>query len=297
MKKLSGIFPVPVTPFKKTDQSVDYETLEAHVESLLSCGIHGVVANGSTSETALLSDEEYVQVAKTVITKVDGTVPVVIGTTAPSTWKTLEYCKMGEDLGADAYLMLPPYFFPAGEAEIIKHYETVASQTRLPIVLYNNPGTCGIDLTPRIVSKLAEIESIKYIKEATGEVARIYEIKELAGDKIEVLCGSDNILLDALLAGAIGAVAASGNVVPSQMVQIYRLVIEEKNILQAKEVFSRIFSVCNYIDGSPSFVQVVKTALDIMGKPAGVPRYPLLQLSGEDRSELTKVLIGAGLAS
>jgi 4-hydroxy-tetrahydrodipicolinate synthase len=297
MKKLSGIFPVPVTPFKAADQSVDYNALEAHVESLLSCGIHGIVANGSTSETALLSDEEYVKVAKTVIAKVNGTIPVVVGTTAPSTWKTIEYCKIAEDLGADAYLILPPYFFPAGEAEILKHYETVAAQTRLPIVLYNNPGTCGIDLTPGIVAKLAEIDSVHYVKEATGEVARIYEIKALAGDKIEVLCGSDNIFFDALLAGAVGAVAASGNVISSQMVEIYQVVTQEKDILKARDLFSKIFPVCNYIDGSPSFVQVVKTALDIMGKQAGVPRSPLLQLSGEDRKELATILTETGLTS
>lgn len=117
----------------------------------------------------------------------------------------------------------------------------------------------------------------------------------MAGDKIDVLAGSDNIFLDALIAGAVGAVAASANVVSRQMVEIFRLVVEEENILSAKDIFSEIFQVCNYIDGSPSFVQVIKTALDIMGKSAGVPRYPLLQLSGEDRNRLKNVLEGAGL--
>lgn len=295
MKELQGIFPVPVTPFKEVGQLVDYSRLEAHIEFLIETGIHGIVANGSTSETAMLSDEEYTNVAKTVIDRVKGKLPVIIGATAPSTRKTLEYCRIGEDLGADAFLMLPPYYFPASHFEIMKHFEIVSENTSLPIVVYNNPSTCGIDITPELVAELAEIDSVKYIKEATGEIARVHEIRALAGDKIEVLAGSDNIFLHSLIGGAIGAISASANVLAAQMVEVFELITVKNDITGAKNVFDRIFPVLQFIDGSPNFVQVIKTTLEIMNKPFGGPRYPLLPLPKKDREKLQATLQNTGL--
>jgi len=295
MLKLHGILPVPVTPFKGIGQVVDYARLESHVDHLMNTGIHGIVANGSTSETAMLTDEEYTTVAKTIIDKVNGRLPVVIGATAPSTAKTLDYCKRGEDLGADALLMLPPYFYPADELEIRKHYETIAAHTYLPIVVYNNPGTCGLDISPDLVAKLAQIENVKYIKEATGEIARVHEIKALAGDDIEVFSGSDNIFFHSLIGGAVGAISASGNALSAQMVEIYELIATKNDIAGAKSIFDQIFMLFQLIDGSPNFVQVIKTTLDILGKPVGEPRYPLLPLSGQDRERLRATVIQAGL--
>jgi 4-hydroxy-tetrahydrodipicolinate synthase len=295
MKTFHGIFPVPVTPFGEVGQLIDYPRLETHIEHLIETGIHGIVANGSTSETAMLSDEEYTTVAKTIIDKVDGKLPIIIGATAPSTCKTLEYCKIGEDLGADAFLMLPPYFYPASQSEIIKHFEIIANNTSLPIVIYNNPSTCGIDITPKIVAELAEIDSVKFIKEATGDIARVHQIKALAGDNIDVFAGSDNIFFHALIGGAVGAISASGNVLSDQMVEVFNLIIVKDDITKAKKIFDQIFPVCQFIDGSPNFVQVIKTALEILGKPVGEPRYPLLPLSRKDKANLEMIIKTAEL--
>jgi 4-hydroxy-tetrahydrodipicolinate synthase len=254
MQSLKGIFPVPVTPFKGSGQSVDYETLERHVDRLLESGIHGLAANGSTSETGMLSDDEYDRVAATVIKRVAGRVPVIVGVTSPSTRGTLDLCKRAADLGASAYLMLPPYFYPLSEREILDHYETVARETSLPIVLYNNPSTSRADLKPELVAELAKIENIKYIKEATGDIARIYAIKALAGENIEVFAGSDTVFFDSLVAGAIGAISASGNVLASQMVAIYELFAEKKDMDEARARFVRIFPLFRFIDGSRPFV-------------------------------------------
>jgi 4-hydroxy-tetrahydrodipicolinate synthase len=244
----------------------------------------------------MLTDEEALKVAKTILHRVNGKVPVIVGASAPSTRKTLEFCKMAEDIGAAGLLMLPPYYFPLDNLEIYKHYEIVASKTRLPIMIYNNPHTSKLDLQPELVAKLAEMDRIQYIKESSGVAARIHEIRSLAGDKIDIFIGSDNIFFDALVSGATGVIASSGNVIPSQMVEIYRLIKEEKDIDKARERFDRISPLVSFIDGSPNFVQVLKTALEIMGKPMGVPRYPLLTLSGEKREKLGKILKSIGLA-
>lgn len=294
MTKFRGIFPVPLTPFNKSDQAVDYERLKQHVEFILDAGAHGLVANGSTSEFALLCREESIKVAKTIIEQNRGRVPVIFGATAPSTWETIEVAKIGEDLGADGLMMLPPYYYPLGDDEILSHFDAVAQKTKLPIMLYNNPGTSKIDIKPQLVARLAEIDNIKYIKESTGLSARIHEIKALAGRKIEIFVGSDVIFFDALVSGAVGAVASSGNVIPAQMVEVYNLVSQGR-FDEARTRFEKIALFCSYVDGSHKFVQVLKTALEIIGKPLGPPRHPLLPITGADREFLVKTLKIAGL--
>lgn len=296
MKKLTGLFPVVLTPFKDDDQSVDYEVLDKHVDFLLESGAHGLCANGSTSEFPLLSDKEAFDVAQRIIERVDSKVPIIVGASAPSTRKTIEYAKMWEDLGADALLILPPYYFPLDDAEIYKHYEIVSQNTRLPIMIYNNPHTSKLDLKPELIAELAKIENIAYIKESSGLATRIHDIQSLAGNNIDIFIGSDNIFFDALVSGATGVIASSGNVITSLMVEIYNLIIKEKNIDKAREKFQRISPLVTFVDGSPNFVQVLKTALEIMDRPIGPPRYPLLALSGQKRDKLRSILRDLSLA-
>lgn len=296
MIKLKGVFPVVLTPFKDSDQSIDYAKLEEHVDFLINSGVHGLCANGSTSEFPMLKDEEAHKVTKTIVDRVNGKLPVIVGACAPSTQKTLEYCKIGEQLGAAAFLMLPPYYFPLNDQEIYRHYEIVASKTKLPIMIYNNPHTSKIDIKPELVAKLARIDNIKYIKESSGLISRIHEIKALADDNIDIFIGADNIFFEALLSGATGVIASDGNVIPAEMVEVYKLIIEKKDINHAGTCFNRIFPLCSFVDGSPNFVQVLKTALEIMGRPVGPPRFPLLTLSGEKREKLRNILKNLKLA-
>jgi len=290
MKKLKGVFPVVLTPFKGDNQSIDYGVLDKHVDYLLESNVHGLCANGSTSEFPLLSEQEAFDVAKRIITRVDGRVPIIVGACAPSTWKTIEFAKMGEDLGADVLLMLPPYYFPLDDDEIYKHYEVVSQNTKLPIMIYNNPHTSKLDLEPELVARLAKIDNIAYIKESSGFATRIHDIQALAGNNIDIFIGSDNIFFDALVSGATGVIASSGNIASSFMVEIYNLIVNEKNIDEAREKFQRISPLLTFVDGSPNFVQVLKTALGIMGRPIGSPRLPLLNLTGEKLGKLRKIL-------
>lgn len=295
MGKFRGVFPVPVTPFNESDQSVDFGRLAEHVEWLVQSGAAGLVSNGSTSEFPLLSESEARRTAEAVIRTVNGRVPVIVGATAPSTGRTIEFCKIAKDVGADGIMVLPPYYFPLTDEEICRHYEAVAKATDLPVMIYNNPGVSKIDILPEVLAKLAEIEHIDYVKESSGRASRVHEIRTLAGDKIDVFIGADNIFFDALAAGAVGAIASSGNLIISQMMEVYRLVVEEHDLIGAREKFDAISPVCSFVDGSYQFVQVLKTALEIMGRPVGPPRYPLLPISGNERADLERVLRKAGL--
>jgi len=296
MKKLRGVFPVVLTPFKEGDQSVDYNMLDKHVDYLLESGAHGLCANGSTSEFPLLSDQEAFDVAKRIIARIDGRVPIIVGASAPSTWKTIEFAKMGEDLGADTLLMLPPYYFPLNDEEIYKHYELVSQNTKLPIMIYNNPHTSKLDLQPELIAELAKIDNIAYIKESSGLATRVHDIQALAGENIDIFIGADNIFFDALVSGATGVIASSGNIVASFMIEIYDLIVNKKNINEAREKFQKLSPLVTFVDGSPNFVQVLKTALEIMGRPIGSPRLPLLNLTGEKLEKLRNILENLKLA-
>ena len=197
---------------------------------------------------------------------------------------------MGEELGADVLLILPPYYYPLNDEEIYKHYEIVSQSTNLPIMIYNNPHTSKIDIQPELVAKLAQIENISYIKESTGLASRIHDIKNYAGDNIDIFIGADNIFFDALVSGATGVIASSGNIVCSKMVEIYNLIVQEKKFDEAREKFQEISDLLTFIDGSPSFVLVLKTGLDIMGRSVGAPRFPLLNLCGDLREKLVAIL-------
>ena len=297
MKRLKGVFPAILTPFKESDQSVDYDMLDKHVDFLLESGAHGLCANGSTSEFPLLSDQEAFDVAKRIITRVDGRVPIIVGASAPSTRKTIEFAKMGEGLGADALLMLPPYYFLLNDKEIYKHYELVSQNTKLPIMIYNNPHTSKLDLQPELIVELAKIDNIAYIKESSGLATRVHDIQALAGNNIDIFIGTDNIFFDALVSGATGAIASSGNVITSFMVEIYNLIVKEKNIDEAREKFQKISPLVTFIDGNANFVQVLKAALEMMGRPIGPPRFPLLALVGEKRKKLENILKNLKLTS
>lgn len=295
MTKFRGVFPVPLTPFREADQSVDYGRLREHVEWLIQSGASGLVSNGSTSEFPMLCDEEATRAARTIIDKAAGRVPVIVGATAPSTWKTVEYCRIAKDVGADGILALPAYYFPHTDDEICKHFELMAQATDLPIMIYNNPGTSKVDIKPELVARLAEIEHVDYIKESSGQASRVHEIKSLAGDKIDIFIGADNIFFDALASGAVGVISSSGNIIVSQMSEVFRLIVEDHDLIGARDKFDVISSICSFVDGSCQFVQVLKTALDIMGRPVGPPRYPMLPLSGDDRQYLVAILRTAGV--
>ncbi len=289
---LKGIFVVIVTPFDENEE-IDFNNLEKNIEWYIEKGVHGLIPLGSTGEFASLTEKERYDIAEFVVRIVNNRIPVCIGTTAETTAKTLEYTQHAEKIGADGVLILPPYYYNPSQEEIIYHYETIADNVNIPIMIYNNPGTSGVDIKLETVLKLAEKENIKYIKESTGDIIRLREIERLSQGKIITFCGSEELVLESFFLGAQGWVSVIGNALPELSVAIYEEAVLNKNYKRAQEIYHVILPLCIELEESGKLVQIVKHSMDRRGIKGGNFRSPRLPLSKEYTEKIDRLLAEA----
>jgi len=286
MFKPEGIFPALVTPFTDDRKSVDEERLRILVNRCIELGVHGVVPCGTTGEFVNLTAEEKKRVIKTVIDEVNGRVPVIAGTGASGTAEALEMTKYAKDAGATAALIVTPFYLKPADRGIYEHYFTIASQVDLPIILYNIPQCTGLPLPWQMVEDLAQIPNIVAVKDSSGQLSFILAVLEKVRDKINVLCGHDEVVVAALAAGCSGAILASANVIPDIWVQIYNHV-KSGELQQARELQYKVQKIARIIAGSGAVG--TKAALNMMKIKVGPPRQPLSvggELTYESREEL-----------
>jgi len=283
-----GVFPAMVTPMDG-DENVDYSKLEALVEYLIGAGIHGLIPLGSTGEFYALTAQERHDVLATVVRIAAGRVPVVAGVNAGSTREVVRYGREAEALGVSGLLVAPPYYSLPREDELLEHIRAVDRAVGIPIVLYNYPGRTGVDMKPEFLERLAELKNVRYVKESTGETARISEIIRRCGDRLQVFCGCDTVVLESFVLGAVGWVAGIANVCAAEHVQLYRL-LECNNYAAARDGFFRLQPLFSLIEGSGKYTQLVKAGCGLMGRDAGPPRRPLLPPSEEELESLRAAL-------
>jgi len=287
--KLHGILSALVTPMTEAEE-LDCDTLARFVDYLIGEGVHGLIPLGSTGEYYALSPEERDTVVKITIEAAAGRVPVVVGANAGSTREVIAYCRRAEALGADAVMLAAPYYSLPTEDELFEHFRAVAESIELPIVLYNYPGRTGVDMPPALVARLAELDRIQYVKESSGEVARVAEIIRTCGERITVLCGCDTVALESFVLGAAGWVGGVVNVLPRQHVELYRLAVEKGDFAAARPLYYRMLPALGMMEGGGKYTQYVKAGCGLTDHPVGPPRRPLLPPSGEETSRLGKVL-------
>jgi 4-hydroxy-tetrahydrodipicolinate synthase len=286
MYKPEGILPALVTPFTDDGKSVDEERLRVLVRRCLELGVHGVVPCGTTGEFVNLTAEEKKQVIKIVIDEVNGKVPVVAGTGASGTNEALEMTRYAKDAGATAALIVTPYYLKPADRGIYEHYNTIAGQVDLPIILYNIPQCTGLPLPWQMVEDLAQIPNIVGVKDSSGQLSFILAVLEKVRDKINVLCGHDEVVVAALAAGCSGAILASANVIPDVWVQIYNHV-KNGDLQKARELQYKVQKIARIIAGSGAVG--TKAALNMMKIKVGPVRMPLSvggELTYESREEL-----------
>lgn len=289
-KKFHGVFAVLVTPFTEDDK-IDEKTLRKHLRFLIDEGkVHGILPTGSTGEFTALSDDERMQVADIVTGEVNGAVPVVVGTAAVATRDTIRFSQYAEKAGADGVMVVPSYYCHPDEREMYGHYKALAESISIPIMLYNNPGTSGVDMQPDLIARLAEFDNISYVKESSGDMTRVAAIQRLCGDKMTVFCGCDNLALEMFLMGAGGWVVAPANMIPKQCVELFELAAVKKDFAKAKELYFKLLPLFNLLEGTGQYVQLTKAGLDILGRPYGKPRPPLLPPTDDLIKELKKIL-------
>lgn len=289
MVQLEGVFAVIPTPFTE-DEEFDEPTLRRLVDDLLAHGVHGIIPTGSTGEVASLTEAERLQCVEVVMEQVDGRVPVVAGASANSTRDTIRYSRKAEEAGAAGVMIVHPYYCLPSELELERHYRDLAQSIGIPIMIYNNPFTTGVDMKPQQLARLAEAEpNLRYCKESSGDAARVGQILELT-DKLTVLSGWDNLVLEHFLLGAKGWVAGSANLIPREAVELYRLAVVEGDWNQARVLYRRLYALLTILETTGKFVQYIKFGLAERGLSVGPPRRPMLRPEGEEADVFRRAL-------
>ncbi|HVY60882.1 MAG TPA: 4-hydroxy-tetrahydrodipicolinate synthase [Planctomycetota bacterium] len=285
-----GCYTALVTPFD-ADGHVDFPALDAHVEAQIAGGVQGVVPCGTTGESPTLSHEEHREVIRRVIEKVAGRVTVIAGCGSNCTDEALSLTKFAVEVGADATLQVAPYYNKPSQEGLYRHYEAIAKASSRPVVLYNVPGRCGVNLAPATVARLFKIENVTSIKEAAGSVDQVSEILDLC--EIDVLSGDDNLTLPMLAVGAIGVISVSSNIVPGDVAAMCRA-FRDGALDEARAYHRRMFALVRalFIEGNPT---PVKTAMAFLGRGNGIFRLPLVPLEEKNAEKLHAALVTYGL--
>jgi 4-hydroxy-tetrahydrodipicolinate synthase len=292
--KLRGIIPPVVTPFT-ADQELDLTRLKSHIDWQLSRGVHGIFVLGTTGEFYALDESEKQAVIATAVAHVAGRSPVFAGTGAETTREVIRLTRMAEKEGASGVSVIAPYFIKPTQAELFDHFRRIAESTKFPVVLYNNPATCGgLSIEPDTVAKLAVLPNIVGIKDSSGDLQNTIEImRNTPREKFSVLNGRDTLILAALQSGAQGAIPASCNIAPDLCVGIYESFMND-DLVGAKEFQSRLHPIRMAMSlGTGN--GAVKEALILLGRPCGPNRQPISPLGDDKKAKLMGILEKAGL--
>jgi len=289
-----GILPAMITP-RKSDGNLNLPALRQLIDYMIDGGVHGIFAVATTGEFYALTHEEYRLMLETTIDQVKGRVPVYCGANAISTRESIELVHIAEDVGGiSAISVLTPFFISLSQDELYNHFASIAHETKLNIVLYDNAPKTHLPIKPMTVSKLADIDNIVGIKDSTGDLTNTAQIIEATkGKHFGVIMGRDSLIAAALIYGATGAVAATANVAPRLVSGIYDkymagdiqgAVEDQYTLLPLRTAF-----------GLGSFPSVIKEALRLIGIDCGPCALPTGPLSEEDKNQLKKVLQGMKL--
>lgn len=284
-----GAFVALATPMK--NGQIDEEAFRELIKSQIESGINGLVPCGSTGEAATMTMEEHKKMIQITVELADGKVPVIPGTGSNNTREALDLTSFAKKAGCTGALVVTPYYNKPTPEGQYRHFEKIAKEVDIPIILYNVPGRTGISILPSTVARLSKIDNIVAIKEAAGSVQQVCDILNLCD--IVVLSGDDGLTLPFMSVGAKGVISVVGNVVPEKMRDLVKFELEG-NHSEALKIHYEIMDLCSamFIETNPI---PVKTALSLMGKMEEEWRLPLCEMRPENKEKLKKVLVAYGL--
>ena len=282
-----GTFTALVTPF--CDGGIDVSALEKLIETQIAAGITGIVAVGTTGESPTISHEEREQVIRLAVKTANKRCQVLAGTGSNATDHAVADTKMAEKLGADGALLVAPYYNKPSQEGLFHHFKAIADATALPIVLYNIPGRCGVDIGPETVTRLAkECRNILSIKEASGSVDRVSELRARLPEGFTILSGDDSLTLPFMSVGAVGVVSVASNLFPAEVCALVHA-YQSGDVKLAAKRHRKMFGLFKDLFIEPNPVPV-KTALGWRGVMSGEVRLPLCEMSESNQARLKKTL-------
>ena len=277
-----------VTPF--TESGVNFSELKKLIDFNIENGTDAIVIAGTTGESSTMSDDEHREVIKFTAEYVNKRVPVIAGTGSNDTIYALELSQYAESVGADALLLVTPYYNKTTQSGLIKHYNYIADRVNIPIILYNVPSRTGVNITPETYFELAKHPRIVATKEASGDLSAIAKIKAICSDELNIYSGNDDQIVPILSLGGKGVISVFSNIMPKETHDICRLYFEGK-VKESCDLQTRYLELINTL-----FIEVnpipVKMALGLMGYNVGPLRMPLFPMEGKNletlRTELSK---------
>jgi 4-hydroxy-tetrahydrodipicolinate synthase len=286
---IHGIIGYTITPFSTDGQGLDLDALGRSIDRLIDSGVHAIAPLGSTGEGAYLSDAEWDQVSEFSIARVAGRVPTVVSVSDLTTAKAVRRARFAQAKGADAVMVLPASYWKLSEAEILAHYQAIGASIDLPIMLYNNPATSGIDMSVELILRIFNaVANVTMVKESTGDIQRMHKLQLLGEGQVPFYNGCNPLALEAFAAGAKGWCTAAPNLIPQLNLDLYDAVLAN-DLSRARALFYRQLPLLDFIlkGGLPA---TIKAGLCSLGLEVGDPRLPVFPLDEARISQLQTML-------
>jgi 4-hydroxy-tetrahydrodipicolinate synthase len=292
LRPITGTITALITPFR--NQQVDYVDLKKLIELQIKGGVNGFVPVGTTGESPTLDHDEHLQVIEATIEYARGRVPVIAGTGSNSTAEAVDLTRLAHDAGADAMLLVAPYYNKPSQEGLYRHFATLAETTDRPIILYSIPGRCGIEIGIPVIERLrAKYPHVRYIKEAGGSVDRVDQLKQALGKDITVLSGDDSLTLPFMSVGAEGVISVASHLFPKQVSQMVNFALAN-DYAKAGKIHRKLYPIFKALFVEPNPVPV-KTALARAGIIGTAEvRPPLCEMTDANRAVLEQALVNLG---
>lgn len=282
-----GVYPAVTTQFE-ADQSLDLDATGSHVEALIEAGVDGLVMLGTVGENSALTPAEKEAVLAATVERTAGRVPVLTGVAECSTAMACRFAEAAQKIGVDGLMVLPAMVYKSDPRETLAHYRAVARAGDRPIMCYNNPVSYGIDITPEMFAELADEPTLVAIKESSDDPRRLTDLVNRCGDRYVLFCGVDDLILEAVLLGAVGWVAGLVNAFPHETMRLWRLAAAGR-WAEARELY-RWFTPVLHLDCHVKLVQYIKLAQAMTGLGGETVRAPRLPLSGDERQRIADIV-------
>lgn len=280
-----------VTPFN--EEGVDFKKLEELLEWHIKAGTDAVIVCGTTGEASTMSEQERKETIKFTVDVVKKRIPVIAGTGTNNTAASITMSKWAESIGVDGLLVITPYYNKTTQKGLIEHFKAISNSVKTPIILYNVPGRTGLNLLPKTLKELSSIDNIIAVKEASGNISQIAEIKALCGDRFDIYSGNDDQIIPILSLGGIGVISVLANVIPEDVHNMCELFLAGK-VKEALKIQLDSLALTNalFIETNPI---PVKTAMNLLGMKVGNLRLPLCDMTEGNLEVLNKELKNYGL--
>lgn len=288
----TGTCPALVTPFDHSG-AIDYDMLAIQIEAQIAAGVDAVCICGTTGESATLSEKEHLDLVEFCVNQVSRRVKVIAGTGSNNTAKALYLTQHAQSAGADAALLVTPYYNKTTQRGLVRHYEHIAERANIPLILYNVPGRTGLSFSADTYHALSKVPTINGVKEASGDISLLTRLRSLCGDDFYVWSGNDDQVVPMMALGAVGVISVAANLIPGVMVELTHLCLNgdypssASVQLKYSELISALFCEVNPIP--------IKAAMKLCGTDSGVLRLPLCEISDDSLIVLRQAMLNCGI--